>query len=216
MSRSHLRHADRLPTLVLADRTSRGKAVAIVRRLDGLWTGTVVDVGCRAQELGAALEGTPVAYVGLDLACSGQLRGDLDAGLPLRDGAADVLVALDVLEHVDDIHGALAEVCRVASSHVVVTLPNLYELKMRLNFARGRPVSGKYGLPVERPTDRHRWFFSLDDARNFCRRGAAEHGWTVAEELALVGPRRGTRLARRLVERHANLLCSTYLAVLTR
>jgi hypothetical protein len=90
----------------------------------------------------------------------------------------------------------------------------MYELKMRLKHLFGRPLSGKYGLPAERPSDRHRWFFSLDESREFCRVNATRNGWVLECEGYVVGPRRQGFLSRRIVDRWPNLLAETYVALL--
>jgi SAM-dependent methyltransferase len=51
-------------------------------------------------------------------------RGRAEA-IPLRDGCADAIVATDILEHLDDDAGALAEFYRVLKpgGHAVITVP---------------------------------------------------------------------------------------------
>jgi hypothetical protein len=104
---------------------------------------------------------------------------------------ADVVVALDVLEHTNAIHRAFDELCRVARRHVIIALPNQYEIHDRWSTVRGRNRSGKYGLPLEPPSDRHRWLFTFEEARAFCRHRADSAGWRVVDEAVMVGPRRG-------------------------
>jgi hypothetical protein len=140
---------------------------------------------------------------------------DLGGGLPLRTRGADTIVALDVLEHTDDIYNAFAELCRVASRNVVITLPNMYDWTATLRHLRGRRLSGKYGLPVDPPTDRHRWFFGLDEARDFCRARSAAAGWCVSDERVVVGPRGQSVVAKNVARRLPRWFCSTYFALLT-
>jgi Methyltransferase domain len=180
-----------------------GKARGFVSAFPDIWNGVVLDVGCRGRELEQALKGHQVDYIGLDVGDRADLVADLDEGLPLPDGEVDVVVALDVLEHVEGIHEAFGELCRVARKHVLIALPNGLVLDWRLRYLHGR-VAGKYGLPEEPPSDRHRWFFSFDDARRFCRHRAEVCGWQVADEAVLVGPRR--RRIEGLVRTWPNLL----------
>jgi SAM-dependent methyltransferase len=165
------------------------KAQGIVAAFPGIWQGLVLDVGCRQRELQQALDRHPIRYVGLDLYPPADIVADLGEGIPLPDSDADVVVALDVLEHVDGIYAAFAELCRVARSHIVIALPNASQLRFRWRLFRGE-LDGKYGLPEEAPADRHRWLFSFNDARRFCRHRAELAGWCVIEEAVLVGPRR--------------------------
>ena len=145
-----------------------GKFEAVVRAFPGIWSGDVLDVGCRSGNLRLALDGqalTPTipAWTG----SPADVVANLEEGLPFPDGSFDVVVALDVLEHTDDIHGAFAELCRVSRRHVVLTLPNTYEASLRLKYLLGKRISGKYGLPVEPVEDRHRWVMSLHEALAF-------------------------------------------------
>jgi SAM-dependent methyltransferase len=182
------------------------KAEGVVAAFPTIWRGLVLDVGCRSRELEQALADRAVSYIGFDLYPPGDVVGDLGEGIPLPDDNADVVVALDVLEHVDGIYEAFAELCRVARSHIVISLPNAYVLKHRWRVLRGQ-VAGKYGLPEEPPPDRHRWLFPLTDARRFCRHRAELAGWKVIEEAVVVGPRR--RRIEPFVRAWPNLLSPT-------
>jgi hypothetical protein len=200
--------------MIAAGGGSMDKARCIVDSFPDIWSGTVLDVGCRSRELERALAGRAAEYIGLDIQPPADIIADLDAGIPMGEGEADVVVALDVLEHTDGIHTAFAELCRVAGRWVVISLPNAYDFAARVNHLLGRPVSGKYGLPPEAPVDRHHWFFSMDEARVFCRTNAGRAGWRVADEGFILGPRRGR--VSGLVSRMPNLLSSTYVATLNR
>lgn len=57
--------------------------------------------------------------------------------LPARDGAADLVVCIEVLEHLPDPAAALAEIARVASADVVLSVP-LEPLWRVGNVLRGR------------------------------------------------------------------------------
>jgi hypothetical protein len=50
-------------------------------------------------------------------------------------------------------------------------------------FLMGKRLSGKYGLPVEPPQDRHRWLFSLKEARCFVQERALKLGFKLREEI---------------------------------
>jgi hypothetical protein len=193
--------------------TGADKAESFVNAFPSAWAGRVLDVGCRDRELEDALAHRGLVYVGLDLSTTGDVVADLGAGLPFRDRTAEVVVALDVLEHTDDIHLAFGELCRVARRYVILSLPNQYEARARWMSLRGRH-SGKWGLPPVPRRDRHRWLFTLQEAREFCHHRAREHGWVVVEERALVGPKRSVPLARVLVQRWPGLLAPTYIAFL--
>lgn len=203
-----------LKVFVTPGRDELAKFQGIAAAFPEIWTGRVLDVGCRSGHLRRALGGQPVRYYGLDLRPPAEIIGSVEGALPFGDGTFDVVVALDVLEHTDDIHGSLAEACRVARRHVVLTLPNAYEIRARWRFAGGRAPSGKYGLPAEPPADRHRWLFSLREARAFVRARAAQAHFALVAEGCLIGPHRSA--GRRLVALLPNLLSPWYLALLRR
>jgi len=82
----------------------------------------LVDVGCGGGLLAPHVAGKGYRHVGVDLVTSAleqalahgvsAVRGNA-AALPLADGCADVVSAGEVLEHVNDLPGTVAEVCRV-------------------------------------------------------------------------------------------------------
>ena len=103
----------------------------------------------------------------------------------------------------------------MSRKYVLISLPNAYEVRTRIKFLMGQPISGKYGLPVEPPTDRHRWLFSLREAQVFTRALGERHGFEVTEGC-LVGPRRSLVLGHTLLRLWSNLLSPWYLALLCR
>src|SRR5206468_2976949 len=94
----------------------------------------VLDVGCRDGILREAIQHHAApnapAYIGADLepqaaSSSSTVGCDLGAGLPFVDESVDLVVALDVVEHVDDFKHGLEELVRVSGRYVALTLPNM-------------------------------------------------------------------------------------------
>ncbi|MBA4248129.1 MAG: hypothetical protein C0444_07530 [Microbacterium sp.] len=83
-------------------------------------------------------------YVGIDAAKvdSGKriMQADLTKTWPLEDNAVDVLVALEIIEHVFDTSRFLSEIRRVLrpGGMVVISTPNLASLQDRIGFLAGR------------------------------------------------------------------------------
>jgi 2-polyprenyl-3-methyl-5-hydroxy-6-metoxy-1,4-benzoquinol methylase len=97
-------------------------------------SGVVVDVGCGTGRLRAALGTRPSRYVGVDVVrhsgfpVSAQfVQADLDRdGVPLEDNAADVAVALETIEHLENPRRLMRELTRIArpGGTVLVSTPN--------------------------------------------------------------------------------------------
>jgi hypothetical protein len=205
-----------MKVFVSPDGESTGKFASMVLAFPNIWRGSVLDVGCRSRQLKDALPKETSEYLGVDLYPPADVVGNLGAGLPFDTASSDTVVALDVLEHTDDIYKSFAELCRVARSHVLIALPNLYDIGGRKRFFFGQPISGKYGLPVNPPSDRHRWLFSFQEALSFTHTMAAMNGFEVIEEGCLIGPRRSSIGIRHLVKAFPNLLAPAYVALLRR
>ena len=205
-----------MKVFVTPSRDEIGKFRAIVQAFPEIWISSILDVGSRSRKLKGALPNREVRYCGLDLhPPSADVIGDV-ARLPFGNKSFNTVVGLDVLEHTDDIYKAFHELCRVARKYVSICLPNAYEVKCRLKFLLGLRLSGKYGLPLNPPDDRHRWLFSLREAKTFIHTMGRRHGFEVIAEGSLIGPRRGFALGRFMVSQFPNLLSPWYVALLHR
>ena len=102
------------------------------------------------------------------------LRIDLEQPLTIENDAFDIVVALDVLEHLDNPHRALREFYRVARKTVLISLPNIYYTSFRWRFMLGRGLSGKYRFEPTPIADRHRWVLSYDEAVAFIQGNSKE------------------------------------------
>ena len=77
----------------------------------------------------------------------------------------DIVTALDVLEHTNDINKALSEMLRICGGTFIINLPNELTLLYRLRLLFGR-ISGKFLVNLS-SLDRHRWFFTLQNVERF-------------------------------------------------
>jgi hypothetical protein len=195
-----------------------GKFQGLIKAFPNVWEGSILDVGCRSKGLKQVLleQNGNVNYCGLDLYPPADLIGNLEVGLPFDDSSFDTVTALDVLEHIEEIHNAFKELCRVSRKYILVTLPNAYEVKSRIKFLFGRPLSGKHGLPVRPPQDRHRWLFSFREARNFTHTLGRRYGFELIAEGCLIGPRRSFAVNKVAVSLFPNFLSPCYVACLQR
>lgn len=143
----------------LASHGASGEAIhALVERaLDeiGVRGGCAVDVGCGRGDLGRRLRARFDRYVGVDVAAHEGfpaelefMRADADAGLPLPDSSADVVLCVETIEHVENPRALVRELVRVArpGGSVLVTTPNQLSLASKLCLlARGEFVQFQEG-----------------------------------------------------------------------
>jgi ubiquinone/menaquinone biosynthesis C-methylase UbiE len=142
--------------------------------------GMVLDVGCRDKYMAKWVAGK---YVGIDVSGLPDVVADLEYRLPFRDASFDMVMALDVLEHLDRLHQAFAEICRLSRRYVIICLPNDYEWHFRLRVLFGNYLSSQFILPAEPPSDRHKWLISYRDAKNFIVNAGKRQGFEVIEEV---------------------------------
>lgn len=161
------------------DRPSKARYIAA--KYAPILGGSVLDVGCDVRRLAGHLpEGA--AYTGVDMNEAADVVLNLDAEpLPFGPRSFDTVVCTDVLEHLSDPHGVLDQLLTIACGHVVVSLPNpVKELLWAIWNGSGGALK-YYGLPTERPADRHRWFFGYREAEAFLAARAAQHGWSIEQ-----------------------------------
>ncbi|MDZ7675215.1 MAG: class I SAM-dependent methyltransferase [Acidimicrobiales bacterium] len=96
---------------------------------------TVAGIDLPDPALAAAWSGKPVAGSFADI-----------VALPFSDDRFDLVLAIEVLEHVDDPDGALAEIARVATRDIVVSVPREPIWRVA-NMARGKYLSDLGNTP---------------------------------------------------------------------
>lgn len=139
--------AERTPQFVFA----QPERSELFRRYVGGPGKRVLDLGCRYGALTQAyLSGNEVVGLDVDreaLAEAAKLGiethwADADAPLEFDDESFDVVVAGELLEHVRDPHGLVAEARRVLrpGGRFVASVPNGFRLKNRLLFIAGREL----------------------------------------------------------------------------
>lgn len=128
--------------------------------------GPVLDVGCYQAPMRSFIGAD--RYTGVDFVGDPDIQLNLEQAqtLPFTDGAFQTVMCIEVLEHLNNLHALARELFRVSSQHVLISLPNAWR-DARVKIERGKGSIAHYGLPLEAPPDRHKWFFNADEARAF-------------------------------------------------
>jgi len=150
--------------------------------------GRILDVGCDQAVLKELIQ--DIDYFGIDVGGTPDLILDLETiqRLPFADDHFHCVVCSDVLEHLDNLHAMFVELVRVARSHLIISMPNCWNAARR-PLSRGRGHFLHYGLPVQRPGDRHKWFFSTSEAEAFLRSQAQHIGLDIVDLHTTEKPR---------------------------
>ena len=119
-------YSDRRSTLSLLPGAAVGRWLASQA---GLVHGRLLDLGCGNQPFAGWYGPLVDEVVPVDAApIPGVLQVDLGGRLPFPDGHFDTVLCTQVLEHVEDLERAAAEIARVLrpGGHALVTVPFLY------------------------------------------------------------------------------------------
>ncbi len=165
---------------VYASRRERNDFVAKLIAADFSGVSTIINVGGGGQRhLQAALDdagvaGKTVREIDMVGDCDYKLNLDEIDALPMADSEADLCVATDILEHLENFHLISRELVRVAKKAVIISLPVPTNSFLHIAGNRRetdpnqRGVFDKfYGLPLEKPMDRHRWWYAIEDVERY-------------------------------------------------
>lgn len=166
-------------TFIPHDRKTKAKYVWL--KYKEILHGKILDVGADEQYLKQYLSNND-QYVGIGLG-NCDIRLDLEkTKIPFPINEFDVVLCLDVLEHLDNIHDFFDEICRVSNKYIIVSLPNpwadFFHMLRNRDYKPGMPVKF-YGLPIDKPVDRHKWFFSNEEAINFVQTNGEKNNFRI-------------------------------------
>jgi SAM-dependent methyltransferase len=175
--------------------------VDLFRRYVGGPGRDVLDLGCRYGALTRTYStGNHVVGVDVDreaLAEAAKLGidtrwADVDEPLPFEDESFDVVVAGELLEHVRDPTGVVAEARRVLrpGGDFVASVPNAFRLKNRLRFLLGRkPEDDPTHLHMYSPADVDALLRGFDEPRVhfIAGRFVRLHGPLFANDIVFAG-----------------------------
>ncbi len=143
----------------------------VAKKLGNLNGDILLDIGCRDMILKKKLRGK-FNYKGLDYISDKDkdldfINHNLENGLPESLNDVDIIVALDVLEHIENIHEIYNQLFRVTKKKVIIALPNMAYYKFRINFLFKGVLSGKYIFSKKKVLDRHRWIPNYNTITEF-------------------------------------------------
>ena len=128
--------------------SSLDKACRLAAAMPGIWRGTVLDLRCRAGSSSrrSLWDARSFHTLGLDLHPAPDIVADLNKRISLPDdGSADVVVALDVLEHPPTRSTPDSPSYAVSRSHVLDNAAKRVRAgRARLRHLRGRAMNGTY------------------------------------------------------------------------
>lgn len=113
---------------------------AVLRYLNDAEPGRILDIPSGSCWLLGELDAAVWDYHAADLFTSGPAhqfrRADLNQRLPYDDGCFDYVACLEGLEHVENLHHALREFCRILKpgGKLIVSTPNPLNVKSRMRF----------------------------------------------------------------------------------
>jgi SAM-dependent methyltransferase len=168
---------------VYTDRQTKARYVYL--KYQPILVGNVLDIGADQCYLKKYL-GNKANYIGIGLSSDEvDLKIDLEKQpLPYEDNSFDVVLCTDVLEHLDNIYEVFDELCRVSKKYVIISLPNPHSVfwgyVKQGNYNEHQHLKF-YGLPPEKPDDRHKWFFSTEEAERFIQYRAKKNNLKIIQ-----------------------------------
>lgn len=179
------KYTERLFDTSLTYTGRESKAVYVYDKYKTILTDSVLDVGGDAMYLKSHILKGGGTYVGVGYGPNIDLSLNLELGkLPYEDNSFDTVLCLDVLEHLEVAHAVFYEICRVSKRYVVISLPNPWGLFFQMLMDEKTfptPWIKWYGLPIDPPEDRHRWFFSEAEAKLFLQSHGKRAGYKILQ-----------------------------------
>ncbi len=125
---------------------------------------TLLDVSCKEGDVLASLQQRRFALRGTNFEASGPDRGgvpidygvDLRERLPYGDASFDVVLLVEVIEHLSDHQAALGELARILKpgGSLILTTPNVMRLNSRVHFMlSGYHKTKRRFIPFETPLE---------------------------------------------------------------
>lgn len=160
---------------------------------------SVINIGGGGKKFLKKYLSQDTSYFEIDIDGEPDLKIDIDTGhpLPIEDNTYETVICTEVLEHLNNFHHVFGELIRISERFIIISLPNSvmsfysylrnkpctqHETQQSKHFGRFRKF---YGLPLEQPFDRHKWFFSYTEAEEFIFYQSEKYGLFVKEMFGI-------------------------------
>jgi cyclopropane fatty-acyl-phospholipid synthase-like methyltransferase len=155
----------------------------IANKLGFLNKETLLDIGCRDMILKKYLIGK-FKYIGIDYQIHLKKSKDfvncnLENGIP-KISNVDIITAIDVLEHLENIHNVFSSLFLLSKKKIIIALPNMGYYKFRIKFFFTGCLSGKYNFSERKIFDRHRWIPNYQSIDRFVKTNTPKN-WKIIE-----------------------------------
>ncbi len=167
------------------DRKGRNEYVLKLIKSSFQDTNTILNIGGGQKRY---LQESSYNVTEIDIEGDNDLNIDLDKikKIPLNDESFDTVISLDVLEHLENFHLIFKEMLRLSKKNVIISLPNSFRniFDVLLNNQRHDVLNHGfynkfYGLPIQKPLDRHRWFLTISDIERYFKYHSKENNYEV-------------------------------------
>jgi 2-polyprenyl-3-methyl-5-hydroxy-6-metoxy-1,4-benzoquinol methylase len=141
----------------------------------------ILDVGCFDNDL-KKIAGNKV--FGIDICGAPDKNMDLEKESlsSFSDNSYGLVVCTEVLEHIDNFYEVLDDIKRVSEKYILISLPNCANIWKILKIITSR-TEKFYGLPKEKPEDRHKWFFSWKELDEFFESYCQKNNLKIKEKF---------------------------------
>jgi len=166
--------------------TSReNKPEYVWHKYEKILKGRVLDVGADNCNLRNFLP-AGTEYIGIGLGDSVDIKIDFEKQrLPYEENSFDVVLCLDVLEHLNNLHEVFDQLCKITRKYLIISLPNPwvdFTGMLRSGYYKHTELPMKfYNLPIDPPVDRHKWFYGMHEAEKFLKERGQMNGMQILQ-----------------------------------
>ena len=162
----------------------KSKYEYVYKKYGAILTDSILDIGSDQSYLKDHL-GSEIKYTGVAMTDKADIFMNLEEGkIPCEPNSYECVMCLDVLEHIENCHDVFDQMCAISKKYVLIALPNPWsDFWGMLRYPEPNVAPGLkfYGLPQEKPEDRHKWFFSKTEAEEFISYRAKKNGMNLMQ-----------------------------------